>query len=191
MNTLQRLSVLLTLFSLAFSSIAQTTNEFWPITSVDVHELGARVEHTATLVVSSKSTIIVRGISSDINPQTIQVDLPKGVDLETVQYDVLHDDRSKSSELKTLLDSIAILELQKKMFEAQLHTLNEERSFLQANRDIGSDSEVLLVDDLIEMADFLRARNQDLGLEILDVQIDIDDVKKDLAKLYSLSLIHI
>ena len=184
MNTLQRLSVVLTLFSLAFSSIAQTTNEFWPITSVEVHELGARVEHTATLVVSSESTIIVRGISSDINPQTIQVDLPKGFDLETVQYDVLHDDISKSSELKTLLDSIAILELQKKMFEAQLHTLNEESLFLKANRDIGSDSEVLLVDDLIEMADFLRERNKDLGLEILDVQIDQDAVNKDLEKLY-------
>lgn len=184
-NTFQRLSVVLILFSLVFSSTAQTTNEFWPITSVEVHELGARVEHTATLVFSSESTIIVQGISSDIDPQTIQVDLPKGIDLETVKYDVLHDDSSKSSELNTLLDSITILELQKKMFEAQLHTLNEERLFLQANRDIGSDSEVLLVDDVIEMADFLRERNQDLGLEILDVQIDIDAVNKDLSKLYS------
>ena len=69
------------------------------------------------------------------------------------------------------------------MYQALLHTLNEERAFLQANRKIGSDQEVLLVDDLIEMADFLRERNQDLGLEILDVNLDITTAESKIQDL--------
>ena len=69
------------------------------------------------------------------------------------------------------------------MYEALLNTLSEESQFLKANRKIGSSQEVLLVDDLIEMADFLRDRNQDLGLEILDVEIDIKNVDEEIAEL--------
>ena len=39
------------------------------------------------------------------------------------------------------------------------------------------------MDDLIEMADFLRERNQDLGLEILDVNLDITTAESKIQDL--------
>lgn len=181
-NNILCLAAILLAFS--YNSLAQTSTVVWPITSVEIHELGARVEHNSSLVFNSETSLVVKGISGDINPQTIQIDLPKGVSLETMQYKVLTDESSRNSALEAVMDSISILEVSKKMFEALLHTLTEERAFLQANRKIGSSSEVLLVDDVIEMADFLRERNQDLGLEILDVQIDIENVSDKLTELY-------
>jgi len=69
------------------------------------------------------------------------------------------------------------------MLEAVLHTYKEEQLFLSANRSIGSSQEVLLVDDVIEMADFLRERNQSLALEILDVSLDLESLELESAEL--------
>ena len=119
------------LLAFSYNSLAQTSTVVWPITSVEIHELGARVEHNSSVLTRK---LVVKGISGDINPQTIQIDLPKGVSLETMQYKVLTDESSRNSALEAVMDSISILEVSKKMFEALLHTLTEERAFLQANR---------------------------------------------------------
>ena len=132
-NNILCLAAILLAFS--YNSLAQTSTVVWPITSVEIHELGARVEHNSSLVFNSETSLVVKGISGDINPQTIQIDLPKGVSLETMQYKVLTDESSRNSALEAVMDSISILEVSKKMFEALLHTLTEEEhSFKQTEK---------------------------------------------------------
>ena len=182
-----KLSFAVVLLSILSNSnaIAQTSSgEVWPITSVELHEDGASVTHSSSVTFSGNSTKLrVRGIASDINPNTISVDMPSGISLESLSYIEVESDSPVLAEFNNVEDSIAILSVQKKMYEALLNTLIEESQFLKANRKIGSSQEVLLVDDLIEMADFLRDRNQDLGLEILDVEIDIKNVDEEIAEL--------
>lgn len=179
MNTLKHLFSAFNLLILTSSSLAQTTPSVWPITSVELYQTGAMVEHSDSVRFEGEDLKLkVSGLGVNINRQSIQVDLPNGIVLESLSYKIVESDNLNKGKLKSVNDSIVLLKFQKQMFEALLHTLNEEKAFLQANREIGSDQEVLLVDDLIEMADFLRERNQDLGLEILDVQLDISSLEK-------------
>ena len=186
MNMIKNISTVFSFLLMSSLVIAQTSNIVWPITSVDLYQSGAMIEHSDSVEFDGKSLkLYIRGIATGINRNSIQVDLPNGIVLESLSYKKIDSDNPNRQKIKTLNDSINTLNFQKKMYEALLHTLNEERLFLQANREIGSDQEVLLVDDIIEMADFLRERNQDLGLEILDVQIDIEATSKKLSDLIS------
>jgi hypothetical protein len=169
----------------SFKAEAQTTqSSVWAISSVEIHQVGARVEHKGLVHFTGEPSIIeIRGIASDIKPKTIQVDLPHGVSLKSLTYRVAVDGTSTGPQLAQMTDSIAMFNLRKKVSESLLQTLNEERAFLQANRKISSSQEVLLVDDVIEMADFLRERNQDLGLDIIDVEGDIHSLVEKIRKL--------
>jgi len=90
---------------------------------------------------------------------------------------------SHTNELSVVLESLSKLDVKIRMLEAVLHTYKEEQLFLSANRSIGSSQEVLLVDDVIEMANFLRERNQSLALDILDVSLDIESLELESAEL--------
>ena len=184
MNTLKHLFTAFSLLILASSALAQTTDAVWPITSVALYQSGAMIEHSDSVKFESNSLELnVSGLATGINRNTIQVDLPNGIVLEGLSYKKVESDNPNKQEIKNLKDSIAILKYQKLVLEAHLNTLNEERAFLQANREIGSDQEVLLVDDIIEMADFLRERNHDLGLDIIDVQRDVEKTSRRIGKM--------
>ncbi|MBM56140.1 MAG: hypothetical protein CMB32_06255 [Euryarchaeota archaeon] len=177
----------LAVFSFLFTTVAiAQTQVVWPASTIDVYQSGALVEHSDSVKFSGeKLELTVGGIATSLNRSSIQVDLPNGIVLESLNYKRIDSENPNKHNINSLSDSISLLKFQKQMYEALLHTLNEERAFLKANRKIGSDQEVLLVDDLIEMADFLRERNQDLGLEILDVELDIETAASKIAELES------
>lgn len=176
------------IFTIAASALITSSlfAQSFNVTSVEIHERGAWVEHTGVANFSSgTSTVEITGLPTGLVESKIQVEVKPGVYLQKLEYVEKKSENSNESELDNIRDSIHMLNVRKQMFEALKHTLNEEREFLKANRQIGSSQEVLLVDDLIEMADFLRERNQDLGLEILDVELDIKILEEELADLHS------
>ena len=183
MSFSKRLSLSILFFLFVGVSLAQT-NGFWPITSVDLYQRGAIVQHSDSVLFEGKmAEVVIDGLATNIDRQSFQVELPNGIILDGLNFKTIQFENTENNGLKSLNDSIHLLKFQIQIFESMLITLNEERAFLQANRKIGSSQEVLLVDDLIEMADFLRERNQNLGLDILDVHTDINNAQKQLDKL--------
>ena len=158
--------------------------ETWPVINVAIHESGAHVSH-AGLVSFTGSTVEVevKGVAADILASTIQIDLQPGVTLQSMRYEVISHHGVRSERLEEVSLSIDNLDKRMRVFEVQVNTLLEEKKFLKANRQIGSNQEVLLVDDVIEMADFLRERNQEIGLEILETEISVQVIKEDLIRL--------
>jgi len=159
-------------------------SEIWPVTSVAIHEAGAHVSHTG-LVSFTGSTVEVevRGVAADILASTIKVNLQPGVTLQSMSCEVVSHSGVRSESLEEVSLAIDSLDKQVRVFEVEINTLLEEIQFLKANRKIGSHQEVLLVDDVIEMADFLRERNLDIGLEILYAEISVKSLKENLTKL--------
>ncbi|MBI49276.1 MAG: hypothetical protein CL850_03195 [Crocinitomicaceae bacterium] len=183
MSSLKLLPILI-LFNLFDGDLIAQTSSIFPITSVDLYQSGAIVHHSDSVYFEGAiAEIVIDGIASNINPQSFQVNLPNGIILEDLDFEIVNIEDDYGSDLKSVNDSIASLTFQIEMYESLINTLNEEREFLQANRKIGSNQEVLLVDDLIEMADFLRERHQDLGLEIIDIQMKIANIKDVLRQL--------
>ena len=65
-------------------AIAQTSHTVWPITSVDLYQSGAMIEHSDAVEFDGKSLKLnIRGIATGINRNSIQVDLPIGIVLES------------------------------------------------------------------------------------------------------------
>ena len=113
-----KLSFAVVLLSILSNSnaIAQTSSgEVWPITSVELHQDGASVTHSSSVTFSGNSTkLTVRGIASDINPNTISVDMPSGISLESLSYIEVESDSPVLAEFNNVEDSIAILSVQKR-----------------------------------------------------------------------------
>ena len=171
---------------LVCSSLLSQNEVVMPITSVEIHQEGAMIEHASFFpFVKADETIVIRGLASDLVVGSLSLDLPKGTSIESLHFESKPRPTSRAVEINNIKDSIGILDLQRRMQESVLHTLSEEQAFLAANRSIGSTQEVLLVDDVIEMADFLRDRNQSLSLEILDVTLEIEDLDSQLVHLKS------
>ena len=175
-----KLNQILTVSATLLLSVGSFAQDF-PVVNVEVHERGAWLEQKGVAIFTNGNSLLeISGLPVDLNESKIQVELKPGVYLQNMQYTEEKSPNSNTYELKNITDSIHMLTVRIQMFEALKHTLNEEREFLKANRQIGSSQEVLLVDDLIEMADFLRERNQDLGLELLDVEMDIQVLQEEL-----------
>lgn len=169
----------LLLFStlIAFSSIFSQQDVIMPITSVEIHQEGAVIEHSKSVQLNhAHETVIIKGLASDLVLGSLSIDLPNGTSIESLHFESRSRPTSRAIEINNIKDSIRIVDLIRRMQETILYTLKEERAFLSANRSIGSSQEVLLVDDVIEMADFLRDRNQALAIEILDVTLEIEDL---------------
>ena len=155
-----------------------------PVTSVEVHQEGAMIEHTSFIQINkTHETIVVRGLASDLILGSLSITLPNGTSIESLHFESKSRPTSRAIEINNIKDSIGIVDLKRRMQASILHTLSEEQTFLAANRSIGSTQEVLLVDDVIEMADFLRERNQSLSLEILDVTLEIEELDLELTHL--------
>lgn len=179
---------LLLLFStlFAFTSFFSQQDVVMPITSVEIHQEGAVIEHSKSIQLNhAHETVIIKGLASDLVLGSLSIDLPKGTSIESLHFESRSRPTSRAIEINNIKDSIRIVDLKRRMQETILHTLKEERAFLAANRSIGSSQEVLLVDDVIEMADFLRDRNQTLSVEILDVTLKIEDLVIESSKLKS------
>ncbi len=171
---------LLVLFS--FSLSAQKIS--LPVSSVEIHQEGAWVVHSGAVQLrTSVSEIEISDLAHDVDFNSISIDLPQGSSLESIVFEVRNRPSSYTNELSIVLEDISKLDVRTRMLEAVLHTFHEEQLFLSANRGIGSSQEVLLVDDVIEMADFLRERNQSLSLDILDVSLDIESLQLESAEL--------
>jgi uncharacterized protein (TIGR02231 family) len=154
----------LAFFQLCFISSSAQTLVSLPISSVEIHQDGARIVHSGPIQLrTTVCTIEISDLSHD--------------------FDVRNRKSSSTNELSEVLESLSKLDVKTRMLEAVLHTYKEEQLFLSANRSIGSSQEVLLVDDVIEMADFLRERNQSLALEILDVSLDLESLELESAEL--------
>ena len=178
------ITLALAFFQLCFISSSAQTSVSLPISSVEIHQDGARIVHSGPIQLrTTVCTIEISDLSHDLDFNSISIDLPSGSSLEAINFDVRSRKSSHTNELSEVLESLSKLDVKTRMLEAVLHTYKEEQLFLSANRSIGSSQEVLLVDDVIEMADFLRERNQSLALELLDVSLDIESLALESAEL--------
>ena len=178
------ITLALAFFQLCFISSSAQTSVSLPISSVEIHQDGARIVHSGPIQLrTTVCTIEISDLSHDLDFNSISIDLPSGSSLEAINFDVRNRKSSSTNELSEVLESLSKLDVKTRMLEAVLHTYKEEQLFLSANRSIGSSQEVLLVDDVIEMADFLRERNQSLALEILDVSLDLESLELESAEL--------
>lgn len=162
----------------AFAQNSQPVNS--KITDVTVFLNRAQVtRQVKTQLQSGKTELVVGGLTSMLDPQSIQVS-GKGnfVILGTSHQQNYLSDLNMPKSLKSLRDSIDWLSKQISLEQSQKEILNKEEGMLMSNQKIGGANQNLSVAELKAMADFYRTRLS----EIVSSRMKEDDKIKKLSE---------
>jgi uncharacterized protein (TIGR02231 family) len=182
---MKTLSILIFWFC-AMHVFAQNTQ---PVTSkiTDVTVFLNRAQVTRqvkTQLQSGKTELVVGGLTSMLDPQSIQVS-GKGnfVILGTSHQQNYLTDVNMPKSLKTLKDSIDWLSKQVLLEQSQKEILNKEEGMLMNNQKIGGANQNLSVIELKAMADFFRTRLSEIVASRMKEDDKIKRLHERMAKL--------
>ena len=134
------------------------------ITNVTVFLNKAQVtREVKTRIESGKSTLILPGLTSQLDQQSIQV-AGKGnfTILGIVHRQNFLDEVNMPKPLRMLKDSIEYVQKQIVFEQSQIEILNKEEQMLLSNQKIGGTNQNLTVAELKAMADFYRTSLTDI-----------------------------
>jgi uncharacterized protein (TIGR02231 family) len=171
---MKKLTFLLVVFVVAVQAFAQKDLSVdSKITNVTVFLNSAQVTREAkSRVESGKTNLIITGLTSDLDPKSIQV---KGggnfIILGISHQQNFLNELNLPKPLKVLKDSIEYLKKQVTLEQSQKKILEKEEQMLLSNQKIGGSNQNLTVAELKAMADFYRSR---LG-EIVTTNMKLDE----------------
>ena len=155
------------------------------ITAVTVFLTKAQVtREVKTKLEPGKTNLIVRGITSQLDPESIQVS-GKG---NFIILGISHQQNYLSEfnlpkGLKNLKDSLEKLQKQVLLEQSQKEILNKEEQMLLSNQKIGGTTQNLTVAELKAMADFYRSRLGDIVTSRMKQDDKIKKLNERIVKL--------
>jgi len=182
----QLFSFVLLLGSLVYHSadcFAQESYMIWPIEEVSVYESGARIVRSGSVQLNEEGRVncVVGALTKSIIPNMLQVKLAEDWSLVSslhresmargVKSDVGVALKELDRELKSNRETYA-------MRTALKQAYGEELAMIQANRKV-SGNELLLVEDLVEHADFWRKRVTELNYLMLELQLEMEELENE------------
>lgn len=134
------------------------------ITDVTVFLNKAQVtRQVSTRVSAGRSTLVISGLTAVLDQQSVQVSGKGKVVIEGISHrQNFLNDFNMPSRLKSLKDSVELLQRQVQLEQSQKEILNKEEQMLLSNQKIGGTQSNLTVVELKGMSDFFRARMTDI-----------------------------
>lgn len=155
------------------------------ITDVTVFLSKAQVtREVRTRLEVGKTNLIVTGLTSQLDPQSIQV-TGKGsfVILGISHQQNFLNEFNVPKSLKNLKDSVETLQRQLTLEQSQKEILNKEEQMLLSNQKIGGTNQNLTVAELKAMADFYRSRLGDIVSSRMKQDEKIKKINERIARL--------
>ncbi|MEQ1584505.1 MAG: DUF4139 domain-containing protein [Cyclobacteriaceae bacterium] len=155
------------------------------ITDVTVFLSKAQVTREAkTRLEAGKTNLIVTGLTSQLDPQSIQV-TGKGsfVIIGISHQQNFLNEFNVPKPLKILKDSVETLQRQLTLEQSQKEILNKEEQMLLSNQKIGGTNQNLTVAELKAMADFYRSRLGDIVLSRMKQDEKIKKINERIVRL--------
>ena len=155
------------------------------ITNVTVFLNKAQVtREVKTRIESGKSTLILTGLTSQLDHQSIQVaGTGNFVILGIANQQNFLDEVNMPKPLRTLKDSMEYVQKQIVFEQSQIEILNKEEQMLLSNQKIGGTNQNLTVAELKAMADFYRTRLTDIVSMRMKQEAKIKKLNERLVKL--------
>ena len=156
------LVIFLMTFSIAFAQEEQRVES--KITDVTVFLSKAQVTRLVKSKVNiGRSTLVLSGITSLLDQQSIQVSGKGKVVIEGISHrQNFLNEFNMPSKLRSLKDSLDLLQRQVALEQSQKEILNKEEQMLISNQKIGGTQSNLTAAELKAMADFYRIRLTDI-----------------------------
>jgi uncharacterized protein (TIGR02231 family) len=134
------------------------------ITHVTVFLNKAQVtREVKTKVGAGRTTVVLTGLTSLLDQQSVQVSGKGKVVIEGISHrQNFLNEFNMPTRLKSLNDSVGLLQRQVQLEQSQKEILNKEEQMLLSNQKIGGTQSNLTVAELKGMSDFFRARMTDI-----------------------------
>ncbi|GCC52314.1 hypothetical protein SanaruYs_25500 [Chryseotalea sanaruensis] len=134
------------------------------ITDVTVFLNKAQVtREVKTKVGAGRSTLVVTGLTALLDQQSVQVSGKGKVVIEGISHrQNFLNEFNMPAKLKSLKDSVELLQRQLQLEQSQKEILNKEEQMLLSNQKIGGTQSNLTVAELKAMSDFFRTRMTDI-----------------------------
>ena len=171
---MKKTSLSIFLIFIASLSIAQTEKPTdSKITSVTVFLSKAQVNRIVkTKAEAGKTTLVVEGLSPQLDPQSIQVGGKGRFTIMGTSHRLNYlNEFNKPKRLIVLQDSLTLLKNLVSMENSQKDVLNREEQMILSNQKISGTNQNLTVIELKSMADFFRSRLSELSFS----KMKIDD----------------
>lgn len=164
----------------AFVSFSQSKSITAPITDVTLFLSGAQVTHKGDVNLKrGENTLVLSGLTAGMDVNSIQILGNKEYTILSVKHQMNYTSKVSNTRVRSIQDSIKLLNFQTAERASLRAVYQEEKAFLQANRSIKGDNNLLIREDLSEMADFYRARMKEIEYKILDLnQTDRENSEK-------------
>lgn len=174
----RRLTLFFTLC--AFVSFSQSKSVTAPITDVTLFLSGAQVTHKGEVnLKKGENTLVLSGLTAGMDVNSIQILGNREYTILSVKHQMNYTSKVSNTRVRAIQDSIKLLGFQTAERASLRAVYQEEKAFLQANRSIKGDNNLLIREDLAEMADFYRSRMKEIEYKILDLnQTDRDNNEK-------------
>lgn len=178
-----KIMTLLALAMFCFGMKAETVKT--EIKNVMVYRQGAMVDRSGVLdVPKGTNTVLISGLSTTLNPQSIRVAIGNEyVTIVSVNHELNYGDDAKvEKESAATLARIALMRDSLSVFVSQNEILENEKSLILENKNIGGDKGVSAT-ELAAMAQYFRKGLTDIENLIRKNNKLIDRYKKDISLL--------
>lgn len=172
------------LFTYIHAQAQQLINASVGVTEVTVFSQGALVTQTASFdLKSGENRVRISGIPSAIDLNSVQIGAGKDYDITGMRHEVNYSGSGLNPLGRAKQDSLEEARFSLKTKEALRKAYSEELLMLQANRSVGGKNNVLLAEDLEEMADFFRERMKQINYKTLEINEEERELNALIARL--------
>lgn len=176
-----RLLAMLIALGAAFPIRAQQSPVSWRLDHVTCHEVGALLTFEGSLQsAGGELEVMLSDLPMDAEVSSAQVELPEGFELISIVKSQPLPNLDK--ELSALERTVEAQRLALELERALVLALDQERAFLEANRSIGGGGEVLLVDDVEEMRQYIADKHRMLALDRVDLVSQVRALERQLLQ---------
>ena len=182
-NILLVLSCIAMLTTHSQNEINGTSN----ITDVTVFLRGAQVSRQARVSLKAGENILTfSNLAHSINPKSVNVKGNENFLIKSVNYEFIYENNEgTNAELEALENELDEVDFSIKTRQSLQRVYVAEKDLLIANKSIKGESEILLAEDLREMASFYREHLEELEYKLLEIQIELNDLNETKNRLQS------
>jgi uncharacterized protein (TIGR02231 family) len=155
------------------------------IKKVTVFLNGAYETREANVNLSAGSNLIkLTDITANLDVNSIQISGNKNFTIVSVnhQYNYLAEPK-KSKRFKEVKDSLDDVTLKLNIRRSMRMVYTEEKNLLLANKSMGGAQKGVVVEDVMEMAEYFRKHLKDIELKLIDIQLEEQELAKEQQKL--------
>lgn len=154
-------------------------------THVTVFLSGAQVTREAkSSVASGRTELVLSGLPSQLEQQSIQVMAKGKVMVLAIRHQVnFLTGGNLPKKLRLWTDSLETIQRQLVLAQGQMEILGKEEQMLMSNQKIGGSSQNLTAAELKSMADFYRARLNEIVASRLKLEAQVQSLNKTIARL--------